>query len=107
MLENVKDSKAIIVGDFNFEAIQWERREATEQSKEFLDNVSDNFLYQHVNEETRTILDLVLSSEENMVMGLEVGKPFGTSDHRVIRWTLAIGKDMDMKKGTQLFLSRL
>ena len=53
-----------------------------------------------MNEETRgrNILDLVLSSEENMVVGLEVGEPFGTSDHRVIRWILAVGKDMDRKK---------
>ena len=53
-----------------------------------------------MNEETRgrNILDLVLSKEENMVVGLEVGEPFGTSDHRVIRWTLAVGKDMDSKK---------
>ena len=100
MLGNVKDSKAMIVGDFNFGDINWERQEATGQSKEFLDSVNDNFLYQHVNEETRgrNILDLVLSSEENMVVGLEVGEPFGTSDHRVIRWTLAVGKDMDRKK---------
>ena len=87
MLGNVKDSKAMIVGDFNFGSINWERQEATGQSKEFLDSVNDNFLYQHVNEETRgrDILDLVLSSEENMVVGLEVREPFGTSDHRVIR----------------------
>ena len=29
---------------------------------------------------------------------LEVGEPFETSDHRVIRWTLAVGKEMDMRK---------
>ena len=100
MLGNVKDSKALVVGDFNFGDINWERQEATGQSKEFLDSVNDNFLYQHVNEETigMNILDLVSSSEENMVVGLEVGEPFGTSDHRVIRWTLAVGKEMDMKK---------
>ena len=107
MLGNVKDSKAMIVGEFNFGDINWERQEATGQSKEFLDSVNDNFLYQRRNEETggRKILDLVLSSEENIVVGLEVGEPFGTSDHRVIRWTLAVGKDMDRKK--KVFWSRL
>ena len=62
--------------------------------------MNNNFLYQHVNEEIRgrNILDLVLSMEENMVVGLEVEEPFGTRDHRVVRWTLAVGKELDMKK---------
>ena len=55
MLGNVKDSKAMVVGDFIFVDINWERKEAT--IKEFLDSVNDN-LYQHVtvNEETGIFL---------------------------------------------------
>jgi ribonucleases P/MRP protein subunit RPP40 len=34
----------------------------------------------------KNILDLVFTSEENMIENLTVGEPFGTSDHLVIRW---------------------
>ena len=33
----------------------------------------------------KNVLDLILTTEENMVENLAVGKPFGTSDHQVIR----------------------
>jgi ribonuclease P/MRP protein subunit RPP40 len=46
------------------------------------------FLVQCVDDCTRgkNVLDLVLTSEENMVDNLIVGEPFGTSDHQIIRW---------------------
>jgi exonuclease III len=74
MLGTVKDRNAIVVGDFNFGEIDWMGQVATGQSQMFLDSVNDNFLHQHVEHETRgqNILDLVLSTEENMVQHLEV-----------------------------------
>jgi ribonuclease P/MRP protein subunit RPP40 len=100
MLGNVKDRNAIVVGDFNFGEIDWIGQVATGQSQVFLDSVNDNFLHQHVEHETRgqNILDLVLSTEENMVQNLEVGEPFGNSDHRIIRWKLVLNKEIDEGK---------
>ena len=100
MLGNVRDRNTIVVGDFNFGEIDWMSQVATGQSQMFLDCVNDNFLHQHVELETRdqNILDLVLSTEENMVQDLEVGEPFGNSDHCIIRWKLAINKEIDVEK---------
>ena len=100
MLGNVRDRNAIVVGEFNFGEIDWMNQVATGQSQMFLDCVNDNFLHQHVEHETRrhNILDLVLSTEENMVQNLEVGEPFGNSDHRIVRWKLATNKEIEVEK---------
>jgi hypothetical protein len=63
--------------------------------------VNDNFLVQCVEDCTRekNILDLVLTSEENMVENLTVGEPFSTSDHQIIRWDFTACKGAQSKKG--------
>ena len=33
----------------------------------------------------KNVLDLILTTEENMVENLAVGEPSGTSDHQIIR----------------------
>ena len=60
----------------------------------FLKCINDNFLIQHVEDNTRgkNILDLVFTSEENMIENLRVGELFGTSDHQIIRWSMVACK---------------
>ena len=59
----------LIMRDFNFPGINWVTLEADVTGSKFLDFTQDCFLIQHVLKPTRydNILDLVLSSEENMV----------------------------------------
>ena len=94
MINKITDCEAILIGDFNFADINWEKQEASGHEKVFLDVVNDNFLYQHVDQPTKgiNILDLVFSTEENMVEELEVGESFGSSDHQIIRFKLIIAK---------------
>ena len=75
-----------ICGDFNHRTIDWDLLQAEQEGKQFLDLVQNCFLVQHVDKPTRgnNILDLVLSSNENMVENLTVKEPFGTSDHNVV-----------------------
>ena len=79
----------MLMGDFNFSELDW-RKPETDDSHPFLKCINDNVLIQHVDEPTRgkNILDLVFTSEKNMIENLSVGEHFGTSDHRIIRWNI-------------------
>ena len=98
MVGNVSDKKLMLMGYFNFGNINWITHEACGQSKNFLDCVKDNFLHQHVHQITRgkNILDLVFTSEEHMIEELNVGEPFGTSDHQIIRCKLIVSKSNEI-----------
>ena len=78
----------LIMGDFNFPGINWVTLEADVTGSKFLDLTQDYFLIQHVLKPTRydNILDLVLSSKENMVEELLVLEHLANSDHNIITW---------------------
>ena len=65
-------------------------KETLDDSYPFLKCINDNFLIQHAGKPTRgkNILDLVFTSEENMIENLSIGEHFGTSDHQIIRWNM-------------------
>lgn len=93
ILEAVSSENVLVMGDFNFPGINWEIQSASgTHCSKFLECIQDCFLYQHVGVATRgdNILDLVLSSEQNMVENLEVKEPFGDSDHCVIKWDTVV-----------------
>ena len=78
------------MGDFNFPGVNWETYDCDICSQIFRDLILDNYLTQHVHESTRegNILDLVLSTNSEMVEDLEVQDHLGTSDHHVLVWSL-------------------
>ena len=82
--------KIMLMGDFNFSELDWRTPETLDNLHPFLKCINDNFLIQHVDEPTRrkNILDLVFTSEENMIKNLSVGEHFETSDHQIIRWNM-------------------
>ena len=72
-------SHLLIVGDFNCRPINWGQFYFTENGKHvssmLLECIRDCFLFQHVKDSTRyrdqnipSILDLILTSEENMII---------------------------------------
>ena len=82
----------IICGDFNLKEIAWERHQvhATEDhpASLLLECVDDNFLIQHVTENTRfregqasNLLDLVFTDRDDNMTRLDYEMPFGRSDH--------------------------
>src|SRR6218665_418420 len=80
----------VIMGDFNHH-IDWSKREGKDNTDEsFLDCMDECFLTQHVIEPTRgdNILDLVISMDERMIEEVKVGEELGTSDHRIIRFSV-------------------
>jgi hypothetical protein len=78
------------MGDFNFPSINWVTLECDSVGEEFRDIIYDNFLVQHVKYPTRenNILDLVLTSDINMIDHLEIREHLDNSDHNIITWKL-------------------
>ena len=75
------------MGDFNYRYIKWVTLEAIAEEAEFLDMVPDCFLTQHVTEPTRdsnTVLDLVSSTEPELVEDVEMGSLTAISDRYTI-----------------------
>ncbi len=87
-----KSVNLIIVGDFNFPEIDWVNEVCLENvnhvAYKFMEAVRDSFLYQHCIEPTRfrygqtaNVLDLVFSSEQDLINEVQTGPPLGKSDH--------------------------
>ena len=80
------------MGDFNYPSIDWATRSvqdtASSEAQLFLDHLDDCFLTQHVQTPTRkkATLDLVITSEPELVHAVEVREPLEQSDHNMISW---------------------
>ena len=61
-------------------------------SQGFLDLTQDSFLIQHVSVSTRNnnILDLIMTTEANMVENSQVIENFCKSDHNIVVWDLVL-----------------
>ena len=82
----------IIMGDFNFH-VNWNTLEGeTRKDRQFMQVIEDEFLSQLIKEPTRggNTLDLLLTSDKDLIDNLTVGECFGTSDHQIVRWELVI-----------------
>ena len=89
-------SQIMIMGDFNYKGIIWKNWSTpglSNSSEEFLfvAALRDCYLYQHITKWTRirhgqepSILDLVITNEEDMTEDIEYLSPHGKSDHIVI-----------------------
>ena len=74
----------ILVGDLNYPHINWEDFSSNNPNENiFLEFVNENCLYQHVQQPTRdnNILDICLSTSEDLVSDTVVHDQFSTSDH--------------------------
>src|SRR6218665_3513513 len=99
LLERANKETSLIMGDFNYH-VDWENSEGErEQARLFLDFIEASFMQQHVMEPTRgdNILDLVLTSDENMIENVSVGEHFNTSDHQVARLGLIMEQTQEVK----------
>ena len=98
MLRTITDMKTkntLIVGDFNYPTIDWMDCVSTDMngsnSDQFMECLKDCFLIQHLDKPTRfrgtqkpSLLDLVLTNEENVIRNIEYLAPVGSSDHCTI-----------------------
>lgn len=91
-------SHVLIMGDFNYPGLSWEdmhpcSQRANKEEQGFAEAVMDCFLLQHVTNPTRvrvnqtpSLLDLVFTNEEGMILDINIGEPVGKSDHCVIEF---------------------
>ena len=81
------------MGDFNNDHIQWKSLESVgKDDKQFLLIIQDCFLTQHILEPTRggNVLDLVFSSQNELVHNIKICDPLGSSDHNQIHFSIKI-----------------
>jgi len=93
LINEIRGKPLLLMGDFNFPDIDWEsHRGSTAASNKFIDCVDDAFLSQHVNQGTRnnSILDLVFSSEPDMIDSVSVLGSLADSDHNILEWTVSL-----------------
>ena len=101
LITEAKPSHLVIAGDFNYPDINWDTVESVKHSEHtsqrFIDAVRDSFLHQHVTQPTRyrheqnpSTLDLVLTSEENMINHINNLPGLGLSDHVSIFFELNV-----------------
>ena len=86
----------IIMGDFNHGNIKWDTLQSTGvERQKCLCLVQDNFLTQHVLEPTTAtrVLDIVLSSQKELVDNVEIKEPLGSSDHNQMHFNINIKSD--------------
>ncbi len=78
------------MGDFNYPNVQWGSRRTDKAGAKFLELIDDCYLQQHVTKPTRygNILDLVISSEADMIEDVDVREPAVNSDHCTIHFQL-------------------
>jgi hypothetical protein len=89
-IENVGDKTVVLMGDFNYAGLNWGTSERIDRSHPFIESLDNKFLIQCVEEPTRNnnFLDLVIASEENLVVNLKVLEPFCNSDHQSISFSI-------------------
>ena len=95
-ISEVSKGDCIIMGDFNHGNIKWDTMQSTGvEDKQFVCLVQDNFLTQHVLEPTRAtrVLDIVLSSQKELVDNVNIKEPLGSSDHNLMHFNINIKSD--------------
>ena len=92
-IRDVSKGECVIMGDFNHDHKQWVSLEsAGGDDNQFLLLTQDCFLTQHVLEPTRdgNALDLILSSQNELVDNVKVHEPLGSSDHNQIHFNIKV-----------------
>ena len=89
------------MGYLNHGHIQWKSVESTGgEDQQFLLLIQESFLSQHVLEPTRgeNVLDLFLSSQNELVDNVKIHKPLGNSDHNQIHFDIKLKSESTNKK---------
>ena len=98
--QHANNKLAVLMGDFNA-AVNWDTMNSTSyaEGQRLIDFVSNEFLHQWVEKPTRgdNILDIVLTTEDNLVSNITVGESIGKSDHKIVRFQVNIPQQKENK----------
>ena len=94
IINGVSSQDTIIMGDFNYPDISWDDGTAGAKGRDFFNLLQDAFLHQHVLFPTRgdNILDLVLSSDPNIIREVVGLGKIGSSDHDAIGFNVVVNQ---------------
>src|ERR1043165_2576530 len=93
LVDEVHSLNLLLMGDFNYPDIDWSSNQGRSPAAQlFVGWLDDGFLTQHVQAPIRgkSCLDLVISSDPDIVTDLEILGLFPNSDHNMIRWSVAV-----------------
>ena len=100
-IKEVSKGECIITGDFHNGHIQWKSLESTGgEDQQFIFLIQESFLTPHVLEPTRgeNVLDIVLSSQTELVDNVKIHEPLGNSDHNQIHFDFNVKSESKNKK---------
>jgi len=109
MLAEVRGKPLLLMGDFNFPDIDWTISHGhSSSSQNFVDYIEDGFLTQHVTEGTchGAVLDLVITSEPDMIDTVSVINRFGSSDHNILEWEVKLSPVYSLRNRSYLDYAR-
>lgn len=106
--------KLVIVGDFNYPNINWLNDDSNDPphhpSSVFLDTIQSNYLTQFIDKPTHfralqnpTLIDLILSNDQDYVNDLEYYPPFGKSHHCTVCFNINISHVDEIKPSVSKF----
>ena len=106
LVSKEKATHKLIMGDFNFPQLDWEREmsKASENhiASKFLEATKDNFFYQHQKTATRyrkgqnaNTLDLIFTNIQEMMVDLKVEAGLGKSDHMCLVMELSVAANRE------------
>jgi len=88
--------RIVVMGDFNRKGIDWHEVTAScDNDMAFIESVRDSYMTQHIKSPTRgrgsdepSTLDLLFTTESDVIEEIEIDSPLGKSDHSMIKATL-------------------
>ena len=101
LMKELRD-QFVVVGDFNFPGIRWASGGSDAKGRAFFETLEDGHMSQHVEEATHTggnLLDLIISSDSNVVRSVRMEGRLATSDHELIEADLQL--DVRSKRGPE------
>merc|ERR1712002_725900 len=98
--QEVNDKLSAIMVDFNA-AVNWDSMSSTSyaEGNRLLEFARNEFLHQWVDKPTRgdNILDIVLTTEDNLISNISVREKLGKNDHRIVRFEINIPQQKEQK----------
>ena len=97
----------VIFGDFNLPVSTWGDTLSCHSGHDLYNKLLESALSQHVHKPTRgdNTLDLIFSTNDNLVSNVNIGPEFSTSDHRIVSFNInfEIFKESDSEEKIFLY----
>ena len=113
LIKEVSNREFVLMGDFNYKGIDWaancEDNGISIECRLFLECINECFVTLHVNFFTtdKSVLDLVVSRDPDIVSDAQVLGNFETSDHKLLGFNLKIEKKEEVNSTTRYDYKRM